>query len=478
MVVKAVGERHKRAKLTRIPGTKSVANPILNEEPHDLDVTGFRDPSIAAWTAMDEAKGSEESVLYATISGGIRNIGPNLFLYAIDANDMTNWEYLHPLVETIPTTFFPSGRWAGDLGLNWECANFFTLSSYRKTEQRNVVIVGSEGGTLDPQRYSESPSLPACAHLGKIRHANWFFGDLRPQLSSGTSKNVKLSIETAGLLDWGDLYACQTFSDDTGRRLMWGWIVEEDLTTPMLEAKGFTGCLGVIREVYLMVLERVIGTCKSTIEEIGSLDATSQADGTYHLITLGFRPLPELARLRRNNLFSGLYFTLSQDRRLILRSAPLHMDMELTVRIGPDRPDVSLHLRHNADLSVRTSIVFSPAKETIRIIRHHSNDDKSINRSDATGSFTLFQQRDTKDVSKTIFEPLKLRVFLDGDVLEIFANDRFSIASRIYTVPEFTGVSVETRGSADIQAISVWEMDSIGVERKACASIAMSSSKH
>lgn len=33
---------------------------------------------------------------------------------------------------------------------------------------------------------------------------------------------MEMDIQLEGVLDWGDLYAAQTFLDDSGRRLMWG----------------------------------------------------------------------------------------------------------------------------------------------------------------------------------------------------------------------------------------------------------------
>ncbi|KFA68477.1 hypothetical protein S40285_08306 [Stachybotrys chlorohalonatus IBT 40285] len=46
-------------------------NPVLPEEPANLDVTGFRDPYVAAWPGLDEALEAEgHPALYGVVSGG------------------------------------------------------------------------------------------------------------------------------------------------------------------------------------------------------------------------------------------------------------------------------------------------------------------------------------------------------------------------------------------------------------------------
>ncbi|MGH2562481.1 MAG: GH32 C-terminal domain-containing protein, partial [Thermomicrobiales bacterium] len=60
-------------------------------------------------------------------------------------------------------------------------------------------------------------------------------------------------------------------------------------------------------------------------------------------------------------------------------------------------------------------------------------------------------------------EPLRLHVFLDGSVIEVFANGRASITDRIYpSRPDSLGVGLLARaGRATLTSLDVWEMDSI-----------------
>ena len=60
-------------------------------------------------------------------------------------------------------------------------------------------------------------------------------------------------------------------------------------------------------------------------------------------------------------------------------------------------------------------------------------------------------------------ERLKLRVFLDRSILEVFANGRQCLTQRIYpTRSDSLGVSlVAVRGEARVHALTAWEMKGI-----------------
>jgi beta-fructofuranosidase len=59
-------------------------------------------------------------------------------------------------------------------------------------------------------------------------------------------------------------------------------------------------------------------------------------------------------------------------------------------------------------------------------------------------------------------EPLSLRVFLDGSVVEVFANRRHCLTSRVYPIWEdSTGLSVRAEGGrATVRSLSVWQLRS------------------
>ena len=59
-------------------------------------------------------------------------------------------------------------------------------------------------------------------------------------------------------------------------------------------------------------------------------------------------------------------------------------------------------------------------------------------------------------------EPLRLHIFLDRSVLEVFANERISITSWIYpTQADSVGVALlAERGQAQLNVLDAWQMRS------------------
>ena len=59
-------------------------------------------------------------------------------------------------------------------------------------------------------------------------------------------------------------------------------------------------------------------------------------------------------------------------------------------------------------------------------------------------------------------EPLSLRIFVDGPVVEVFANGRQAITRRVYPTQKSRGISISaSNGSVVISQITAWEMDAI-----------------
>jgi hypothetical protein len=61
-------------------------------------------------------------------------------------------------------------------------------------------------------------------------------------------------------------------------------------------------------------------------------------------------------------------------------------------------------------------------------------------------------------------EPVTLRIFLDGSVLEVFANDNIVITARVYAVPS-TPLLVEVSDTTALEALDVWQMRPISPDR-------------
>lgn len=428
-------------------GQKDSQNPVLAEEPPNLSVTGFRDPFLAPYPSLATLLGHPSDTLYGTISGGLHPDGPRLFLYRVQPSALRQWEYLHPLVEDVPGNLRPSGKWGGDLGVNWECANFVSLSSDDGTERRDAIILGSEGGHERPHVldfYVQNAASPRRT----VRYANWFFHTLHAQPGG----QVRARLGKAGVFDWGLLYAVATSRHPDGRTVAWGWATEEDLPQSRLDTKGWNGCFGVPREVYLAVVDGVQGLVGGGGGEVDREGHWEIKDG--RAVTLGLRPLGELERLKRDVVFQA--DGVQVDGHLF--GAPTAVRIELAVSFGSaPTADVTLHVRESADRSTRTSIVYSPLGQTLRVVRARSNTHADILKSDEIGAFALFTLADGS------IETLRLIVLLDEDLIEVFANDRFGLTTRTYSGPDARGVSIEGVSQGVSASISAWEVADIGL---------------
>ncbi len=221
----------------------------------------------------------------------------------------------------------------------------------------------------------------------------------------------------------GCLYAPQVMADDRGRHLLWGWLWE----TRSAEAQHTARWAGV------MSLPRVL---------------SMRPDGL-----LGMEPAPELEALR------GVHRRYC-DLALVSESPhPLHEvrgdSLELVARISPrDASGVlqaGLHVLCSPDGDERTGVLYDSVSGRLVIDRRRAslNDDT------------------TRDVRACPLElergeALELRVFVDHSVLEVFANGRACLSSRVYpTRADSLGVEVVSRNNAQLEALDAWDMVSI-----------------
>lgn len=445
---------------------KVLANPILPEEPNGISVTGWRDPYLAEWDSLDEIVDRRLGLphtrsLYGIIAGGIKSRGPAIFLYSIPADNLLKWRYMGILL-TVPANLSFSQKWGADLGVNWECANFMTLDVPESERSRDFIISGSEGGKERPwiASYHESED----AKLVPKRAVNYSFW-VSGSLVSTENGNVSFRTENSGILDHGCFYAPSSFQDPvSGRRILWGWIKEEDIPAAYWNQKGWTGSLSLPRELFVQKISNVIGALHSDLGEITTVTAVRNPTQpvTFDIETLGIRPLAELSSLRVGPpvLLKNISLSPSMDVGeasyfLPLPSSRFELEALIDLRDGCDT--VGFHIRHNQDMSTVTTILFLPADEEIRVIRSHSNRSTDISKSEERGALTLFK---VKDGNGTVLEPLKLHVFSDGNTLEVYANERFALATVVYTTdPEAIGLTAFVEGrldSAAFREVRVW----------------------
>ena len=217
------------------------------------------------------------------------------------------------------------------------------------------------------------------------------------------------------------LYAPQSMIDDRGNRLLWGWIVE-GRADAALERAGWAGAITLPR-VLTLLPDGDLG-----IEPVRELEALRGARRTIGATPVVESPFQELRGL------AGDCIELSME--LDTGSA---VECGLTVRRTPDGAE-------------ETRIVYNPREATLRVDRARASLDPEAHTDEQGGPLRLAEG-----------EPLRLRVFLDRSVLEIFANGRACLTDRIYpSRPDSLGLGLfAAGGTATLRSLVCWEMRSI-----------------
>lgn len=238
---------------------------------------------------------------------------------------------------------------------------------------------------------------------------------------TGKYDNQRFQPRSQGEVDTGGcFYAPQTFADESDRRIMFGWLWE---TIPPQYARraGWAGVMSLPR-----VLHR-------------------DADGA-----LCQSPAPELESLRGEN-WQGKPCDLSAGQEMLL---PIQGDrLELALEFQPgNASSFGVAVRCSPDGQERTLIVYDTLNQHLFIDRIHA----SLN-SDAA--------HDVRTISLPLTpgETLRLRIFLDASVLEVFANERVALTSRIYPEnPLSQKMCLYAQGgSVHLERLMIWKMNPI-----------------
>ncbi|KAH0175676.1 glycoside hydrolase family 32 protein, partial [Aureobasidium melanogenum] len=320
------------------------------------------------------------------------------------------WKYLGPILQ-LPLRFKPSNQW--DFGANWECAAFMTLSN--ENASHDFFILGCEGA----KKRDAASDINAF-----VGYCLWMSGRLTK------SDDPKMTYNFGGLLDHGCFYAPSQYEHPVSRkRILWGWIKEEDVTLAHCEEKGWRGMLSLPRELFLLSIPNVVGTLRTPLDQIDSIDTTADDAGLTSVHTMGVRPQGELRDLRARNPVSWSS-SICEPIPFPLFQGP-HWELEAVIAISAhDESKIGFSIQHNESRSKQTKIYFDTASEEIVVDRSTSNNDDKVIKDVLRGSFNLFKIRKE---GKEEMEKLFLRIFCDGNVVEVFANDRFAMSFMVYS---------------------------------------------
>jgi beta-fructofuranosidase len=238
----------------------------------------------------------------------------------------------------------------------------------------------------------------------------------------GTYADQKLTVERTAPLDLSPVYyAPNCFVDDAGRLIMWGWI-QERRSEEETRQSGWAGA---------MSLPRVI---------------TPGADGL-----VSFAPAAEVEALRDDHVRLG---DLAIEPGVERPAPGVEGDcLEIVAEIDPGSATaVGIRIRCSPDGEEQTLISYDADVSMLAAERQ---------RSTLAAGADLDMHGDAFSLRPG--ENLRLRIFLDRSVVEVFANGRAALTTRLYpTRDDSLGVGFfACGGTAKLVSLDAWTMESI-----------------
>lgn len=217
----------------------------------------------------------------------------------------------------------------------------------------------------------------------------------------------------SGVLDHGNFYAPQSMDAD-GRYLLWGWLPESRGPAAQWDA-GWSGALSLPRVVNLV-------------------------DGEVRQ-----RPAPELRELRERHAVEDTV-SLDSDEHRTLPVSGSALEIAVEVDLG-DADEFGLVVCESPAGSEYTPIRYTG--DELVVERAHSSLDDAADADE--------QRMPVPDGT------LSLRAFVDGSIVELFADQRRCLTSRIYpTRRDSDGVSLYAHGGdVAVESLDVWHLQSV-----------------
>jgi beta-fructofuranosidase len=226
----------------------------------------------------------------------------------------------------------------------------------------------------------------------------------------GRYANQRFAPENEGVVDWGSYYAAKTMVNANGRRILWGWIPESRSDADLISA-GWAGA---------MSLPRVL-----------SLDSQKQLESE---VATDVRQLRTTRVGNEGELCGNCQHALD-----VVRIKNFAAEIEMDVQ--PKADDFTLRLYSD------------------------SGDLASLSWLNQAGKCEIRVNKVRAPLPSSAGSTLQLHMFLDGSVLETFANGT-AVTARIYQIPSGP-IRLGLEGNAKLVSLNAWEMQPISKDRLA-----------
>lgn len=285
----------------------------------------------------------------------------------------------------------------------------YSSPDLRRWTYLNSLIEGRGTGqpSTNPVENGEMWECPDFFPLGD-RHVLLISTMGRVLWKSGLYDGKRFTPEKEGVADFNAYYAQRSMLDRDGKRILWGWIPER---RPEAEhrAAGWAGA---------MALPRVL-----SLSSNGELETV---------------PAPEVDMLRGTHTSIRGSAPDAKTKLDALRIRDLAAELQL--ECAADRP-LAIELRAE-DGARFAEVAYDPA---------------------ASGNELRFNNTRAA-VATARGEPLRLRLLVDGSVLELFANRTTAVTERIYAVPRGP-LRIAIPDLSALRALDLWPMKPISRDR-------------
>ena len=290
----------------------------------------------------------------------------------------------------------------------------YTSSDLRHWTYLHPLIEGAPGKmtSVNPVDTGEMWECPDFFPLGN-KHVLLISTMGKVRWKVGTYSNLRFAPEKEGVVDWGSYYAAKTMLDANGRRILWGWIPEARPDAELIAA-GWAGA---------MSLPRVL-----------SLNSQNELQTTV---------ADAIQKLRTDKVGMLTYAKAPSSHQHTLDGVRIqNLSAEIELQLQPGAGDCTLRLYSD------------------------SGDFVSISGQNQTGGRELRVNTLGAPLPGSPASPLSLHIFLDGSVLEVFANGTVALTARVYQVPSGS-LRLKLDGHAKLLSLNAWQLKPISVGRLA-----------
>jgi len=228
----------------------------------------------------------------------------------------------------------------------------------------------------------------------------------------GTYSNQRFTPQNEGVVDWGSYYAAKTMLDAHSRRILWGWIPESRPDAELIKA-GWAGVMSLPRVLSLTSLNELQTTVSPDVHKLS----------THHI------------RISSSEALSGPNLQHALDAIRIR-----NLSARLEIEVQPNTDDFTLRLYSDTGDFVRISCSRQSGGRELRVN-------------------TL-----TAPLPAPPGSPVRLHMFLDGSVLEVFANETVALTARVYRIPS-EPLRLQLEGNVKLLSLNAWQMKPISSSR-------------